>query len=234
MLQLPFAKKALGQHWLTDPASLQAMCDAAEVSSVDAVLEVGPGLGTLTQLLVAQAGHVVAVEFDKTLAAQLSGRVPAANLEVVQQDILRFDLTNLPPNYRVIANIPYYLTSNLIRTLSESKNPPARAVLLVQKEVAERVAAKPGDMSILAITAQFYWRVGLGRVMPAMLFTPPPKVDSQILILKRRLEPLFPLRLRVGQQIRNLMRLSRTVRQIGSCSCGRFRVWSARLYCKRA
>jgi 16S rRNA (adenine1518-N6/adenine1519-N6)-dimethyltransferase len=91
----------------------------------------------------------------------------------------------------VVANIPYYLTSNLIRVLSESINPPAEVALLVQKEVAERVAAKPGDMSVLSVTAQFYWEVTLGQVVPARLFTPPPKVDSQILILKRRPKPLF-------------------------------------------
>ncbi len=168
------------------------MCDAAIISPTDAILEIGPGLGTLTQLLVTQAGHVVAVEFDAALANDLPARVPAANLEVVRQDILRFDLTTLPPGHKVVANIPYYLTSNLIRVLSESSNPPVRAVLLVQKEVAERVAAKPGDMSILSVTAQFYWDVSLGCEVPAALFTPPPKVDSQILILTRRQHSLFP------------------------------------------
>lgn len=192
MNDVPFAKKSLGQHWLTDLDSLQAMCVAAEVQDGDMVLEIGPGLGTLTELLVHQAKYVVAVEFDKKLAADLPKRVKADNLEVVSQDILSFDFTEMPPEYKVVANIPYYLTSNLIRVLSESSNPPSTAVLLVQKEVAERVAAKPGDMSILSVTAQFYWQVSLGREVPAELFTPPPKVDSQILILKRRPELAFP------------------------------------------
>lgn len=191
MYKLPFAKKSLGQHWLTDPDSLQAMCDAAGVGALDTVLEVGPGLGTLTQLLVAQAGCVVAVEFDEALARDLPARIAAAKLEVVRQDILEFDLTTLPPAYKVVANIPYYLTSNLIRVLSESANPPVSAVLLVQKEVAERVTARPGAMSILAVTAQYYWEAALGRPVPGALFTPPPKVDSQILILNRREQPLF-------------------------------------------
>jgi 16S rRNA (adenine1518-N6/adenine1519-N6)-dimethyltransferase len=90
-----------------------------------------------------------------------------------------------------VANIPYYLTSNLIRVLSESANSPAQAALLVQKEVAERVAARPGGMSLLSVSAQFYWDVSLGRVVPAELFTPPPKVDSQILTLQYRKTPMF-------------------------------------------
>jgi len=187
----PLPKKSLGQHWLHDPASLQAMCDAAAVQPHDTVLEIGPGLGTLTELLVKQAKRVVAVEFDAGLAADLPQRVVADNLQVVSQDILAFDFTKLPPGYKLVANIPYYLTSNLIRVISETTNPPALAAILIQKEVAQRVAAAPGAMSLLSVTAQFYWQVALGQLVPAALFTPPPKVDSQILILKRRPEPLF-------------------------------------------
>lgn len=192
MKELPYANKSLGQHWLTDFMSLSAMCDAVDVKDGDTVLEVGPGLGTLTELLCERADRVIAVEFDQKLAKELPGRVPESNLEVVQQDILSFDLTALPADYKLVANIPYYLTSNLIRTLSESSNPPSSAAILIQKEVAERVAAKPGDMSLLSVTAQYYWEASLGIVMPAHLFTPPPKVNSQILILNRRTEPLFP------------------------------------------
>jgi len=189
----PIPKKSLGQHWLDDPASLQAMLEAADVSADDTVLEIGPGLGTLTTQLVATAKQVIAVEFDSVLAQTLSQRVGANNLKVVQQDILHFDFTALPAHYKVVANIPYYLTSNLIRVMSESTNPPDKAAILVQKEVAERVAAKPGSLSLLSVTAQFYWQVSLGRVVGAELFTPPPKVDSQILILKRHKQALFPV-----------------------------------------
>lgn len=191
MASVPVAKKSLGQHWLHDAASLQAMCDAAEVSAKDSVLEIGPGLGTLTDLLVKRAQHVTAVEFDNILALALPSRIRASNLDVVSQDILSFDFTSMPANYKVVANIPYYLTSNLIRVLSETPNPPSTAVILIQKEVAERVAAEPGAMSILSVTAQIYWEVSLGMIVPAHLFTPAPKVDSQILILKRRKKPLF-------------------------------------------
>ncbi|HSX00402.1 MAG TPA: 16S rRNA (adenine(1518)-N(6)/adenine(1519)-N(6))-dimethyltransferase RsmA [Patescibacteria group bacterium] len=189
---MPPTKKSLGQHWLHDEDSLQAMCDAVALTSEDSVLEVGPGLGTLTALLTAQAKDVVAVEFDADLAHELPARVPAANLDVRQKDILQFDFTIMPVGYVVVANIPYYLTSNLIRLLCESSNPFSRAALLVQKEVAERVCAKPGSMSLLSISVQFYCDVGLGLLVPAELFTPPPKVDSQILILRRHTTPLFP------------------------------------------
>ncbi len=185
MSELPLARKSLGQHWLSDAAALQVIVDAGDVQNEDMVLEIGPGGGTLTAKLTEVAGQVLAIELDNRLIADLQAKAPA-NLQVVKGDILKFDLTTLPENYKVIANIPYYLTSHLIRILSESSNPPSRCVLLVQKEVAERVAAKSGGMSILSVTAQFYWQVSLGQVVGRKLFTPPPKVDSQVLILQRR------------------------------------------------
>jgi 16S rRNA (adenine1518-N6/adenine1519-N6)-dimethyltransferase len=191
MEEFVYAKKSLGQHWLHDEASLDAMVDAAGVTAEDTVLEIGPGLGTLTAKLTQRAKQVIAVEFDADLARELPTRVSAGNLEVVQQDILKFDLTGLPAGYKVVANIPYYLTSNLLRVLCESKNPFQSAALLVQKEVAERVCAKPGDMSLLSVSVQFYCEANLGKLVPAKLFTPPPKVDSQILQLAYRPEPLF-------------------------------------------
>ncbi len=167
------------------------MLTAANVQPEDVVLEIGPGLGTLTELLVESVSSVVAVEFDRDLARDLPRRVKAENLRVVQQDILSFDLTRMTPGYKVVANIPYYLTSKLVRVLSESPNAPSVSVLLVQKEVAERLAAKPGNLSILGVTSQYYWDVSLGPIVPAELFTPPPKVDSQIVVMKWRTEPLF-------------------------------------------
>jgi len=189
---IPITKKSLGQHWLTDPESLQAICNSADLSSADTVLEIGPGMGNLTRLLAARAAKVVAVELDKKLADELSKQLSDRNVQIINQDILRFDLSGLPLDYKIVANIPYYLTSHLIRTISESLNPPQRAVLLVQKEVANRVSSKPGDMSLLSISAQFYWEVSVGRIIGSKLFTPPPKVDSQVLVLKRRSSELFP------------------------------------------
>lgn len=184
-------KKSLGQHWLHDETSLLAMCDAADLQSTDTVLEIGPGLGTLTKKLVTRVSKVIAVEYDDDLAKQLVFQQIANNLQIERSDIRRFNFTNVTPGYKVVANIPYYLTSHLIQLLSESTNPPEIAVLLVQKEVAERVAAKSGDMSLLSVSAQYYWDVSLDLLVPARLFTPPPKVDSQILIMKRRSTPLF-------------------------------------------
>jgi 16S rRNA (adenine1518-N6/adenine1519-N6)-dimethyltransferase len=187
----PKPNKSLGQHWLYDETTLVAICDSAQISKQDTVLEVGPGTGSLTAKLCERAGKVVAVEFDDSLAERLHNKQIARNLQIVNQDILKFDLTSLPVGYKVVANIPYYLTSKLIRVISESTNPPETCVLLVQKEVARRVAAKPGDMSLLSVSAQYYWQVELGLEVPAKLFVPPPKVDSQVVILTRRKEPLF-------------------------------------------
>ena len=190
-MSLPPAKKSLGQHWLQDEESLKAICEAGRIGPDTVVLEIGPGPGTLTRLLTERAQRVIAVEVDAQLAAELPRRIPADNLEVIVSDILRFNLSAMPSGYHVVANIPYYLTSNLIRVLSETPNPPQVVALLVQKEVAQRVCAQPGDMSLLSVTAQFYWRASLGKVVPARFFTPSPKIDSQILILTRRDTPLF-------------------------------------------
>jgi 16S rRNA (adenine1518-N6/adenine1519-N6)-dimethyltransferase len=187
----PIPKKSLGQHWLYDELSLEAMCEAADLNEKDVVAEIGPGLGTLTKLLVERAGSVTALEFDDELFKQLPSRVQSPKLSVVHADCLTYDYTTMPKGYKVVANIPYYLTSNLLRVLCESPNPPSTIVLLVQKEVAERVAAQPGDMSILSVTVQYYCDVSLGAEVPAILFTPPPKVDSQILIMHTRQKPLF-------------------------------------------
>ncbi|HEU5005291.1 MAG TPA: 16S rRNA (adenine(1518)-N(6)/adenine(1519)-N(6))-dimethyltransferase RsmA [Candidatus Saccharimonadales bacterium] len=184
-------KKSLGQHWLRDPQVLEAIVDLAMIEPADTVLEIGPGLGTLTHYLARQARHVVAVEFDEVLAAKLPQRVQAANLSVVQEDILKFDLLSLPDRYKVVANIPYYLTSNLLRVLSESLNPPRLMVLLVQKEVAERICAKPGQMSLLSVAVQLDYSCELGPVVPADMFEPPPKVDSQVVVLRQHFQPLF-------------------------------------------
>jgi 16S rRNA (adenine1518-N6/adenine1519-N6)-dimethyltransferase len=182
------AKKSLGQHWLSHGATLNYIADAADISLNDTILEIGPGTGTLTQKLLATGAKVIAVEKDETLAAKLPLK---PNLQVVPGDILSFDLSQLPTDYKVVANIPYYLTSNLLRTLAESPNSPITMVLLVQREVAERIAAGPGKMSLLAISAQLYYQPELGRIVPAKLFEPPPKVDSRVVILRRYARPQF-------------------------------------------
>lgn len=187
----PPTNKSLGQHWLNDEASLQAMVAAAGVTPKDTVLEIGPGPGALTSKLVQAAQQVVAVEFDANLARELPARVPANNLQVINKDILQFNLGVLPAGYKVAANIPYYLTNKILRTLCESSNHFSQAALLVQKEVAERVCAVPGSMSMLSVSVQFYCQAELDKLVPAELFIPPPKVDSQILKLTYRDKPLF-------------------------------------------
>ncbi len=192
-------KKSLGQHWLHDEATLNYIANAAELFPGETVLEIGPGTGTLTRKLIDRGVHIVAVEKDQALAAQLkksllnyiSQHPPSGKVAVVEGDILKFDLLSLAADYKVVANIPYYLTSNLLRVFSESKQPPDLMVLLVQKEVAARIAAEPGQMSLLAISVQLYYQPMLGQIVPAELFDPPPKVDSQVIILRRHAQPLF-------------------------------------------
>lgn len=183
--------KSLGQHWLHDRLILEAIADCADIHSDDTILEIGPGLGTLTSVLLRHAKRVIAIEFDPELARKLPGQFPGTELEVIHEDILRFNLSTLPKNYKVVANVPYYITSKIVQLLSEATNPPKVAVLLVQKEVAVRLAANPGNMSILAVSAQIYNEVTLGPVVVAKHFTPPPKVDSQVVIFKRRDVPLI-------------------------------------------
>lgn len=183
--------KSLGQHWLKDRDVLAHIADCAELTRNDTVLEIGPGLGTLTSELLRRSKKVVAVEYDGELARKLPAQFPGKNLEVIESDILSFDLSTLPKDYSVVANVPYYITSKIVQLLMTADNKPKMTVLLVQKEVAERLAARPGQMSILAVSAQLFADVTLGDVVPAALFTPPPKVDSQVVILQTRLTPFL-------------------------------------------
>lgn len=190
----PYAKKSLGQHWLHDKPSLNAMCQSAEVAPDDVILEVGPGTGELTKQLLTKTAKVIALELDQQLVTYLLARfasVAGNKLDVQNGDIRTYDLSKLPSSYKIVANIPYYLTANLMRLLTDTPYKPQVVSLLVQKEVAQRVAATPGKMSQLAVFVQLYYDVSLGQLVPAKLFTPPPKVDSQILVLKNRGKPLY-------------------------------------------
>lgn len=180
--------KALGQHWLKDRDILNAIAESAEIQDGDFVLEIGPGLGTLTSSLLryAGSGNVLSVEFDENLAKKLPSQFPGKNLKVVNEDFLSFDLSQLPSEYKVAANVPYYITSKIVEKLLTSENKPKVASLLVQKEVAERMAAEVGELSILAIASQIYAEVYLDILVPREFFTPPPKVDSQVVVLKTR------------------------------------------------
>ncbi len=184
-------KKGLGQNWLSDQESLLAMVQAARVASGDQVLEIGPGLGYLTDKLLAAKAEVLALEFDQDLIPQLQKKYDgSSNLSLQQGDIRTFDLSGLPADYKICANIPYYLSANLLRILTDTLNKPSVVALMVQKEVAQKVAAPVGKRSMLATLVQAQYYASVGTVVPADLFQPPPKVDSQILILSRRSEAL--------------------------------------------
>ena len=179
-------KKSLGQNWLKDRDTLIDIADIASIDGVSEVLEIGPGLGTLTSALFQFFDKVTAVELDERLATNLPKSFPGKNLTVINKDILTLDLAelNLPEKYVVAGNIPYYITSPIIQKFLHAKHKPAKIVFLVQKEVAERLAAEQGDYSILGLSAQIYADVSLGPVVKREFFTPPPKVDSQVVILE--------------------------------------------------
>lgn len=182
-------KKSLGQNWLKDRETLLDIANISAGSS-DVVLEIGPGLGTLTSALLKHFEHVIAIEFDENLAKNLPKSFPGKNLEVIFADVLDYDLNKLPAGYAVAGNIPYYITSPIVQKLIRATNKPSKITLLVQKEVAERLAAKQGDYSILGLSAQIYADVSLGPVIKRNLFTPAPKVDSQIVVMMPRSKPL--------------------------------------------
>jgi len=187
--------KRLGQHFLFDPAALHKVVAAAGLQGDETVLEVGAGVGSLTCRLGAAAGHVLAVEIDRRLIPALEEAVAGfTNVEILQCDVLSLDLETLVGRrpYLVVANIPYQITSQLIRWLLEAPRPPRALVLTIQREVAERIVAQAGEMSLLALSVQLY---GSPRVMdriPAGAFTPPPNVDSAILRVDVFAEPRVP------------------------------------------
>lgn len=178
------ASKGLGQNFLQDPLALEKISRLAEIQPTDTVLEIGPGLGGLTRHLAVAARRVVAVEIDARLLPVLQAILaPHPNVEIVQGDILRFRPSDLidQPDYLVVANIPYYITSAVIRHLLEAEVRPRRIVLTVQKEVAERICAGPGRMSLLALSVQVYGSPQIAAHIPAGAFFPAPKVDSAVL-----------------------------------------------------
>lgn len=180
-------KKSLGQHWLKNRAILDEIAELAipKDDDIKTCVEIGPGLGTLTSSLLRRFNKVIAIEYDAELARKLPGSFPGKNLQVEHADILQVDLAKLvgAETYVAVGNIPYYITSPIIRKLLTTHPRPAKIVLLMQKEVAERAAAEMGDHSLLSLFVQNLAEVELGPVVKAAEFTPPPKVDSRVLIL---------------------------------------------------
>lgn len=213
-------KKSLGQNWLIDETYLDRIAAAAELTPADTVLEIGPGLGGLTQQLAAAAGRVVAVELDERLIDPLRQHfADQPHVTIVHGDILELDPVQLVSElrianykgetidthyapwgvlgatqqaYKVVANLPYYITSAVLRHILEAGVRPALAVLLVQKEVAERICATPGDLSLLAVSVQYYAEPRIFYRVPAGAFQPRPKVDSAVLRLDVRARPTMP------------------------------------------
>ncbi|MCS7261278.1 MAG: 16S rRNA (adenine(1518)-N(6)/adenine(1519)-N(6))-dimethyltransferase RsmA [Anaerolineae bacterium] len=177
------ARKALGQHFLSDPRLLDKIVAAAELPPEANVLEVGAGPGLLTRRLAAVARRVVAIELDDRLVALLRHELAhLPNVTIVHGDILRLDVPALiDAPYAVVANLPYYITSAVLRQLLQCAPPPFRLVLTVQREVAQRIVAPPGQLSLLAVSVQFYGRPRIVTRIPAGAFVPPPQVDSAVL-----------------------------------------------------
>jgi 16S rRNA (adenine1518-N6/adenine1519-N6)-dimethyltransferase len=189
-------RKSLGQHFLTDRRVLQRILAAAALSPADTVIEVGAGKGVLTQGLAAAAGRVIAVEIDEGLCAHLHRRLAAyPNVEPVCGDILSLPPEELlaraqaSPPYVLVANLPYYIASAVLRHFLDSSQPPARMIVMVQAEVGQSIAALPGRMSLLSVSVQFYAHARVLFYVPPRAFHPPPKVRSAVIRLDVRPEP---------------------------------------------
>lgn len=187
------ARKGLGQHFLVDGGVLKDILSAAELRPTDTVIEVGPGLGVLTRELARRAGRVVAVELDDSLASLLKEALASfGNVTIVNQDILKVDpqallRQRLPDGegdslrYKVVANLPYYISSPVLRHFLEASHKPQCLVVMVQKEVARQITAQPGQMSLLSISVQLYGEPRIVKYVRASSFYPAPEVDSAIL-----------------------------------------------------
>lgn len=202
-------RKRLSQNFVIDPHVLDDVVEAARLSPDDVVIEVGPGLGALTESLADAARFVIAVEYDERLATHLATRLAhRRNLLVVQGDVLHADPAGLLiraglapevagsrqyPPYQVVANLPYHITSPAIRRFLWSDLPPERMVLMVQKEVAERIAAGPGKASLLSVMVQLYAETELVATVPPHAFFPAPEVHSAVIRLTTRPTPAVPI-----------------------------------------
>ena len=188
-------RKSLSQNFLTDPTALDAIVDAAELEPGDRVVEIGPGLGVLTRRLLAAGASVIAVEVDARLAEYLRTELYGVEgFELIEADALSLHPREMFPGQpiKVVANIPYHITSPLLHAFLEGERPPELIVLLVQLEVAERVAAPPGRMSYLSVFAQNVASAEVLARVPAAAFEPAPEVDSAVLRLRRRAVPIVP------------------------------------------
>jgi 16S rRNA (adenine1518-N6/adenine1519-N6)-dimethyltransferase len=180
-------RKGLGQHFLVDEEVLGVILAAADITPGDIIVEVGPGLGILTEALAKKAGGVLAIELDDKLAALLKKTLASFNnVTIVNDDVLNIEPGELlkrqrSPDYKVVANLPYYITSPVLRHFLEAEAKPKVMVVMVQAEVARAIAARPGDMSLLSVSVQFYGQPEIVSRVPAQSFYPAPEVDSAVL-----------------------------------------------------
>ena len=194
------ARKNLGQHFLVDEEVLEIILSTAELTGSDIIVEIGPGLGVLTEELCRRAGRVITVELDDRLAVNLNRRLSEYhNLTVINRDILGifppeiFTEAGITPvsGYKVVANLPYYITSPVLRHFLEAELKPDMMVVMVQKEVAEEIAALPGKMSMLSLGIQLYGQPAIVKHVPAECFYPEPAVGSAVLkILPHKVSPV--------------------------------------------
>lgn len=186
-------KKYLGQHFILSNKALENIIKAAEIKENDTIIEIGPGLGTLTQKLVLTGAKIIAVEKDSQMITILKETLKDyGNIKIIQNDILKyldleFQIQSQPKGqkpYKVVANLPYYITAPVIRKFLELKNQPEYMVLMVQKEVAQRICAKPPSMNLLAVGVQFFADTEIINYLSAEMFWPKPKVDSAIIRIR--------------------------------------------------
>lgn len=187
------ARKGLGQHFLTDRSVVENIVSAAELTPHDFVVEIGPGLGILTSALTQKAGQVVAIELDTRLASQLRHNLSSLpNITIINADILKTGLSEIlggSKSYKVVANIPYYITSPILHYFIKATIKPSLMVVMMQKEVGDTIVAQSGAMSVLAVTMQVYSKPRIISYVPAQSFYPPPKVDSAIVCFNMLAQP---------------------------------------------
>lgn len=185
------AKKSLGQNFLFDPLLLSRIIDAAGVTRDDAVVEIGPGPGKMTELLAQRAKSVLAIELDTELYERLKTELSGYfNLEIINKDVLEYPFTQHEP-FKVVANIPYYITTPIIFHLLESRSKLQSMTLTIQKEVAERIVALPGgkDYGVLSLSVQYHAEPKMQFIIPKEAFRPMPKVDSAVIRMDIREKP---------------------------------------------
>ena len=190
-------RKKFGQHFLFDKNILKKILNCSGVTGEDTVIEIGPGLGTLTNIIAERAKEVIAIEFDKKLISRLKENVAlTANVTIIRDDALKFDYHSIQNRFRVVANIPYYITTPLLFRLLEYRENIISMTLLLQKEVAKRIVASPGgkDYGVLSITSRIFTRPELKFMVTRKVFSPPPDVDSAVVHFEVSPVPFFKIK----------------------------------------